>query len=128
KIVTFEHGFHGRTLATMSASGKPGWDTLYAPQLEGFPKARLNDLDSVKALIDDQTVAVMLEPVQGEAGVLPASKEFMRALRELTAQHGLLLIVDEVQTGMGRTGKMFAYQHSDITPDIMTLAKGIGGG
>ncbi|TFL14479.1 acetylornithine transaminase [Pusillimonas caeni] len=128
KIITFEHGFHGRTLATMSASGKPGWDTLYAPQVEGFPKARLNDLDSVKALIDDQTVAVMLEPVQGEAGVLPASKEFMRALRELATQHGLLLIVDEVQTGMGRTGKMFAYQHSDITPDIMTLAKGIGGG
>jgi len=128
KIITFEHGFHGRTLATMSASGKPGWDTLYAPQVEGFPKARLNDLDSVKALIDDQTVAVMLEPVQGEAGVLPASKEFMRALRELTTQQGLLLIVDEVQTGMGRTGRMFAYQHSDITPDIMTLAKGIGGG
>jgi len=128
KIITFEHGFHGRTLATMSASGKPGWDTLYAPQVEGFPKARLNDLDSVKALIDDQTVAVMLEPVQGEAGVLPASKEFMGALRELATQHGLLLIVDEVQTGMGRTGKMFAYQHSDITPDIMTLAKGIGGG
>ncbi|MDX3896211.1 acetylornithine transaminase [Pusillimonas sp.] len=128
KIITFEHGFHGRTLATMSASGKPGWDTLYAPQVEGFPKARLDDLDSVKALIDDQTVAVMLEPVQGEAGVLPASKEFMRALRELATQQGLLLIVDEVQTGMGRTGKMFAYQHSDITPDIMTLAKGIGGG
>ena len=128
KIITFEHGFHGRTLATMSASGKPGWDTLYAPQVDGFPKARLNDLDSVKALIDDQTVAVMLEPVQGEAGVLPASTEFMQALRELTRQHGLLLIVDEVQTGMGRTGKMFAYQHSGITPDIMTLAKGIGGG
>src|SRR5690606_14675267 len=128
KIITFEHGFHGRTLATMSASGKPGWDTLFAPQVEGFPKARLNDLDSVKALIDEQTVAVMLEPVQGEAGVLPASTEFMQALRELTAQHGLLLIVDEVQTGMGRTGKMFAYQHSGITPDIMTLAKGIGGG
>ncbi len=128
KIITFEHGFHGRTLATMSASGKPGWDTLYAPQVDGFPKARLNDLDSVKALIDDQTVAVMLEPVQGEAGVLPASTEFMQALRELTRQQGLLLIVDEVQTGMGRTGKMFAYQHSGITPDIMTLAKGIGGG
>jgi len=128
KIITFEHGFHGRTLATMSASGKPGWDTLYAPQVDGFPKARLNDLDSVKALIDDQTVAVMLEPVQGEAGVLPASIEFMQSLRELTRQHGLLLIVDEVQTGMGRTGKMFAYQHSGITPDIMTLAKGIGGG
>lgn len=128
KIITFDNSFHGRTLATMSASGKPGWDTLFAPQVDGFPKARLNDLDSVKALIDDQTVAIMLEPVQGEAGVLPATTEFMLALRELASQRGLLLIVDEVQTGMGRTGKMFAYQHSGVTPDIMTLAKGIGGG
>lgn len=128
KIITFQNAFHGRTLATMSASGKPGWDTMYAPQVDGFPKAILNDLDSVKALIDDQTVAVMLEPVQGEAGVMPATKEFMQGLRALTTQHGVLLIVDEVQTGIGRTGKMFAYQHSDITPDIMTLAKGIGGG
>lgn len=128
KIITFENSFHGRTLATMSASGKPGWDTLFAPQVDGFPKARLNDLASVEALIDDQTVAIMLEPVQGEAGVLPASTGFLQALRELADLHGLLLIVDEVQTGMGRTGKMFAYQHAGITPDIMTLAKGIGGG
>lgn len=128
KIITFENSFHGRTLATMSASGKPGWDTLFAPQVDGFPKARLNDLASVEALIDDQTVAIMLEPVQGEAGVLPASMGFLQALRELADLHGLLLIVDEVQTGMGRTGKMFAYQHAGITPDIMTLAKGIGGG
>jgi len=128
KIITFENSFHGRTLATMSASGKPGWDTLFAPQVDGFLKARLNDLASVEALIDDQTVAIMLEPVQGEAGVLPASTGFLQALRELADLHGLLLIVDEVQTGMGRTGKMFAYQHAGITPDIMTLAKGIGGG
>lgn len=128
KIITFEHSFHGRTLATMSASGKPGWDTLFAPQVDGFPKAPLNDLDAVAALIDDQTVAIMLEPVQGEAGVMPASAEFMRALRDLADQHGLLLIVDEVQTGMGRTGRLFGYQHSDIEPDIMTLGKGIGGG
>ncbi|MAO52437.1 MAG: acetylornithine transaminase [Pusillimonas sp.] len=128
KIITFNHGFHGRTLATMSASGKPGWDTLFAPQVDGFPKAELNDLDSVRTLIDDQTVAVMLEPVQGEAGVIPASAEFMQGLRELTHQHEMLLIADEVQTGMGRTGKLFAYQHFDIEPDIMTLAKGIGGG
>ncbi|SOE46235.1 acetylornithine transaminase [Orrella dioscoreae] len=128
RIITFNHGFHGRTLATMSASGKPGWDTLFAPQVDGFPKAELNDLDSVRALIDDQTVAVMLEPVQGEAGVIPASVEFMQGLRALTAERGLLLIVDEVQTGMGRTGTMFAYQHYGIEPDIMTLGKGIGGG
>ena len=128
KIITFNHGFHGRTLATMSASGKPGWDTLFAPQVEGFPKAELNDIESVRALIDDKTVAVMLEPVQGEAGVIPASVEFMQALRALTHEHGMLLIVDEVQTGIGRTGKLFAYQHSNIEPDIMTLAKGIGSG
>ncbi|OZI67624.1 acetylornithine transaminase [Bordetella genomosp. 4] len=128
KIITMNHGFHGRTLATMSASGKPGWDTMFAPQVEGFPKAELNDLDSVRALIDDKTVAIMLEPVQGEAGVNPATREFMQGLRKLADEHKLLLIVDEVQTGMGRTGSMFAYQQFDVVPDIMTLAKGIGGG
>ena len=109
KIITMNHGFHGRTLATMSASGKPGWDTMFAPQVEGFPKAEINDLDSVRALIDAQTVAVMLEPVQGEAGVIPATREFMQGLRKLADEHGILFIVDEVQTGMA-------------------LAKGIGGG
>ncbi|MES2070544.1 MAG: acetylornithine transaminase [Pseudomonadota bacterium] len=128
EIITFDHGFHGRTLATMSASGKPGWDTIFAPQVSGFPKADLNDIASVEKLISDKTVAVMLEPVQGEGGVLPASREFMQALRALTSKHGLLLIVDEVQSGMGRTGELFAYQSSNIEPDIMTLAKGIGGG
>lgn len=128
KIITFDHSFHGRTLATMSASGKPGWDTIFAPQVDGFPKANLNDLDSVRALIDDKTVAIMLEPVQGEAGVIPATREFMQDLRKLADEKGLLLIVDEVQTGMGRTGKMFAYELSGVTPDIMTLGKGIGGG
>ncbi|MCC2596345.1 acetylornithine transaminase [Pusillimonas sp. MFBS29] len=128
KIITFDHSFHGRTLATMSASGKPGWDKIFAPQVDGFPKAKLNDLDSVRALIDDQTVAIMLEPVQGEAGVIPATVEYMQGLRKLADEHGLLLIVDEVQTGMGRTGTLFAYQQSGITPDIMTLAKGIGAG
>jgi acetylornithine and succinylornithine aminotransferases len=128
KIITFDHSFHGRTLATMSASGKAGWDKLFAPQVPGFPKAILNDLDSVRALIDDETVAVMLEPVQGEGGVIPATAEFMTGLRELTRERGVLLIVDEVQTGFGRTGKLFAYQHYNIEPDIMTLGKGIGGG
>lgn len=128
KIITFQEGFHGRTLATMSASGKAGWDTMFAPQVDGFPKAVLNDIESVRALIDDQTVAVMLEPVQGEAGVFPATQEFMQQLRELTREQNMLLIVDEVQTGVGRTGKLFAYQHFGIEPDIMTLGKGIGGG
>ncbi len=128
EIITFEHSFHGRTLATMSASGKEGWDTMFAPQVPGFPKAELNNLASVEALIGKHTVAVMLEPVQGEGGVIPATKAFMQGLRALTTKHDLLLIVDEVQAGMGRTGKLFAYQLSDIEPDIMTLGKGIGGG
>lgn len=128
EIITFKHSFHGRTLATMSASGKDGWDTMFAPQVPGFPKAILNDLASVEALINEHTVAVMLEPVQGEGGVIPASAEFMQGLRRLTKEKNLLLIVDEVQAGMGRTGKLFAYELSGVEPDIMTLAKGIGGG
>ncbi|MDB5797546.1 MAG: argM, partial [Paucimonas sp.] len=94
----------------------------------GFPKADLNDLASVEKLVTDRTVAVMLEPIQGEGGVIPATREFMRSLRAFTKQQGLLLIVDEVQTGMGRTGELFAYQLSGIEPDIMTLGKGIGAG
>ncbi|HWV62776.1 MAG TPA: acetylornithine transaminase, partial [Oxalicibacterium sp.] len=128
EIITFDHSFHGRTIAAMSASGKAGWDTIFAPQVPGFHKATLNDIASVEKLITDKTVAVMLEPVQGEAGVIPATREFMQALRALTKQHNLLLIADEVQTGMGRCGEMFAYQLSGIEPDIMTLGKGIGGG
>jgi len=128
EIITFDHSFHGRTLATMSASGKPGWDTMFAPQVAGFPKADLNDLESVKKLVTDKTVAVMLEPVQGEGGVIPATKEFMRELRKFTKENNILLIVDEVQAGCGRTGTLFAYQNYGIEPDIMTLGKGIGGG
>jgi acetylornithine/N-succinyldiaminopimelate aminotransferase len=128
EIITFDHSFHGRTLATMSASGKPGWDTMFAPQVAGFPKADLNDLDSVKKLVSDKTVAVMLEPVQGEGGVIPVTKEFMQSLRKFTKENNILLIVDEVQAGCGRTGTLFAYQHYGIEPDIMTLGKGIGGG
>ena len=128
KIITMDHSFHGRTIATMSASGKEGWDKKFPPQVDGFPKADINDIESVRALIDDQTVAVMLEPVQGEGGVIPATQEFMQELRALTTEKGILLIVDEVQTGMGRCGTMFAYQHYNIVPDIMTLGKGIGSG
>ena len=128
EIITFDHSFHGRTLATMSASGKPNWDTMFAPQVAGFPKADLNDLESVKKLVTDKTVAVMLEPVQGEGGVIPATKEFMRELRQFTKENNILLIVDEVQAGCGRTGTLFAYQNYGIEPDIMTLGKGIGGG
>jgi len=128
EIITFVGGFHGRTLATMSASGKKAFEPLFEPKVTGFPKAQLNDLDSVKRLISSKTVAVMLEPIQGEAGVWPATDQFLRELRALTQERGLLLIVDEIQTGMGRTGKLFHYEHARIEPDIMTLGKGIGGG
>jgi acetylornithine/N-succinyldiaminopimelate aminotransferase len=128
EIVTFEGGFHGRTLATMSASGKKAFEPLFEPKVPGFRKARLNDLASVDALINPNTVAVMLEPIQGEAGVWPATDQFLHDLRALTKEHGLLLIVDEIQTGMGRTGRLFHYEHAEVEPDIMTLGKGIGGG
>jgi acetylornithine/N-succinyldiaminopimelate aminotransferase len=128
EIITFEGGFHGRTLATMSASGKKAFAPLFEPKVKGFAKARLNDIASVRELISKNTVAVMLEPIQGEAGVWPATDQFLQELRALTQAHGLLLIFDEIQTGMGRTGKLFHYEHAGITPDIMTLGKGIGGG
>jgi acetylornithine/N-succinyldiaminopimelate aminotransferase len=128
EIITFEGSFHGRTLATMSASGKKAFEPLFEPKVAGFRKATLNDLASVKQLINDNTVAIMLEPIQGESGVWPATDPFLKELRALTLEHGLLLIFDEIQTGMGRTGKLFHYEHTGITPDIMTLGKGIGGG
>ena len=128
EIVTFADGFHGRTLATMAASGKAGWDRLFEPKAPGFPKARLNDLDSVRALIGPKTVAVMLEPIQGEAGVVPAGAEFLQALRALCDERGLLLVLDEVQTGVGRTGSLFAFERAGVVPDILTLGKGLGGG
>jgi acetylornithine/N-succinyldiaminopimelate aminotransferase len=128
EIITFAGGFHGRTLATMSASGKKAFEPLFEPKVQGFPKALLNDIASVRELISKNTVAVMLEPIQGEAGVWPATDQFLQQLRALTQAHGLLLIFDEIQTGMGRTGKLFHYEHAGIAPDIMTLGKGIGGG
>lgn len=128
EIITFEGGFHGRTLATMSASGKKAFEPLFEPKVKGFPKAQLNDLGSVRELINKNTVAVMIEPIQGEAGVWPATDQFLNELQALTKEHGLLLILDEIQTGMGRTGKLFYHEHAEITPDIMTLGKGIGGG
>jgi acetylornithine/N-succinyldiaminopimelate aminotransferase len=128
EIITFEGAFHGRTLATMSASGKKAFEPLFEPKVPGFPKARLNDFASVERLISDNTIGIMLEPIQGEAGVWPATDRFLRELRELTSARGLLLIFDEIQTGMGRTGKLFDYENAGIEPDIMTLGKGIGGG
>src|SRR6266403_3928841 len=125
EIITFEGGFHGRTLATMSASGKKAFEPLFEPKVLGFPKAQLNDLESVKQLITDKTVAVMLEPIQGEAGVWPATDEFLGELRALTQERGLLLIVDEIQTGMGRTGKLFNYEHV-AAPDFLKQATDAG--
>lgn len=128
EIISFKNGFHGRTLTTMSASGKPGWDTLFAPQVPGFPKAIINDLDSVCALINRKTVGIILELIQGEAGVVPATEAFVQGLEKISREREILLIIDEVQTGMGRTGTMFAYEQFGIAPDIVTLGKGIGGG
>jgi acetylornithine/N-succinyldiaminopimelate aminotransferase len=128
EIVTFADAFHGRNLATMAASGKAGWDGLFPPNVPGFAKARLNDLDSVLAALSPRSVAILLEPVQGEAGVRPATPEFLRALRRLCDERGLLLMFDEVQTGCARLGELFAYQHFGVEPDVMTLGKGLGGG
>lgn len=128
EVITFRNGFHGRSLAMMAASGKPQWEQLFEPKVPGFPKAQLGDIGSVERLIGASTVAVMLEPIQGESGVIEAGDDFLRALRRLTHERGLLLIVDEVQTGVARTGRLYGYEHAGIEPDIMTLAKGLGGG
>ena len=128
RFVTFDNSFHGRTLATMSASGKPQFKPLFEPKVPGFDHVPMNDLPAVERALTAEHVAVMLEPVQGEAGVIPATREFMQGLRRLTRDRGILLIVDEVQTGYGRLGTMWGYEQFGIEPDIMTLGKGIGGG
>jgi len=128
EIVTMHGGFHGRTLATMAASGKAGWDELFEPKVPGFRKVPLGDLDAVADAVSTRTVAVMLEPIQGEAGVIVTTDDYIRALRMLTKERDILLIVDEIQTGIGRTGRFLGYQHAGIEPDIVTLGKGLGGG
>src|SRR5881409_3104951 len=116
EIVTMHGGFHGRTLATMAASGKAGWDALFPPVVPGFRKVPLGNIGAVADAITPRTVAVMLEPIQGEAGVFEAGDDHLRALRALTAERGILLIVDEIQTGIGRTGRFFGYQHAASSP------------
>jgi len=128
EIITTNHGFHGRTLATMSATGKKHWEELYEPKPKGFLKAEFNNLDSIKELVSENTCAIMLELIQGEGGVNVATPEFIQGLRELCNKENILLIFDEIQTGIGRTGKMFGFEHYGVKPDILTLAKGIGGG
>jgi len=128
EIISLKQGFHGRTLATMCASGKAEWDKLFAPKLSGFVKVAQHDIEAIKTAIHQHTVAIMIEPIQGESGVHPASYDYLQVLRTLADEHDLLLIFDEVQTGMGRTGTLFAYEQSGVHPDIMTLGKGLGGG
>jgi acetylornithine/N-succinyldiaminopimelate aminotransferase len=128
KIITFSNSFHGRTIATVTATAQPKYHKGFAPLIEGFSYVPFNDLEALKKSIDDKTCAVMLETIQGEGGINIATKDFLQGIRKLCDEKGLLLILDEVQCGMGRTGKYFAYQHYDIEPDIMTLAKALGGG
>lgn len=128
EIITTVGGFHGRTLATMSASGKPQWDALFEPKVPGFTKVPLNDLSALQTTISDKTVAIMLEPIQGEAGVIPATDAYLKAVWQLCREQNILLIFDEIQTGIGRTGTLFAFEQLGFTPDIVTLGKGIGGG
>jgi predicted acetylornithine/succinylornithine family transaminase len=128
KIVTMENSFHGRTYGAISATGQPKYHKGIGPVLPGFTYVPFDDLSAVTAAVDDETVAVMLEPVQGEGGINIASADFMTGVRALCDERRLLLILDEVQCGMGRTGEWFGYQHYGIEPDIMTLAKSLGGG
>ena len=128
KIITFQKSFHGRTFATMSATGQDKIQQGFGPLLETFTYAEYNNIESVKKAVDDNTAAIMIEAIQGEGGVLPAEPEFFKAIAKLAADNKILLIVDEIQTGIGRTGKPFAYQHYGVSPDIITSAKGLGNG
>ena len=128
KIITMENSFHGRTLATITATAQPKYQKGFEPLPEGFTYVPYNDLPAVEAAADDATCAIMVEPIQGEGGINVGQAEYLAGLRRLCDERGMLLIFDEVQTGMGRTGKYFAYQHFDVVPDIMTLAKALGGG
>lgn len=128
EIITTLNSFHGRTLATMTASGKAGWDQMFPPNLPGFPKVAFGDLDAMSKAITPTTVALMIEPIQGEGGVNVPPAGYLKALRKLANDNNLLLIFDEVQTGVGRTGTFLAQEHEAVHADIVTLGKGLGGG
>ena len=129
EIITFDNAFHGRTLAALAATGNPKYLEGFAPHMPGFAQAEFNNIESVKKLINPKTAGILIEPIQGEGGARGATPEFMQGLRKLCDEFSLLLMVDEVQCGMGRTGKMFAYEWYDgVLPDVMVLAKGLGGG
>lgn len=128
QIVAFKNAFHGRTLFTVTAGGQPKYSQDFAPLPEGIQHTAFNDLEQAKAVINENTCAVIVEPIQGEGGVLPADLEFLKGLRQLCDEHGAVLIFDEVQTGVGRTGSLYAYMNTGVTPDILTTAKALGGG
>ncbi|HYM30048.1 MAG TPA: aspartate aminotransferase family protein, partial [Candidatus Cybelea sp.] len=128
RLVTFEGAFHGRTLATLAAANNKKYLEGFGPAVEGFDNVPLGDLKAVKAAIGPETAGILIEPVQGEGGIRPAGFEFLHSLRNLCDEHGLLLFFDEVQCGMGRTGKLFAHEWAGVTPDVMSVAKAIGGG
>jgi acetylornithine/N-succinyldiaminopimelate aminotransferase len=128
RIITFRGAFHGRTLTALAAAGNEKYLEGFGPEAQGFDHVDAGDLTALEAQIGPETAAIMLEPIQGEGGVRMFSLEELRAIRELCDQHGILLVLDEVQTGIGRTGKLFAYEWADITPDVMAVAKGLGGG
>ncbi|UKS30446.1 aspartate aminotransferase family protein [Paenibacillus sp. HWE-109] len=128
EVITANRSFHGRTLAMMAATGKPQWEQKFTPQMPGFVKVPFNDIEAVRSAITPKTCAVMLELIQGEGGVHEVSLDYVKELRSLCDEQGVLLIFDEIQTGLGRTGRMFAFEHYGVTPDVLTLAKGIGGG
>ncbi|NTU41709.1 MAG: acetylornithine transaminase [Nitrospirales bacterium] len=128
EIITAHNSFHGRTMATITATGQRKFQEGFEPLLPGFSYVPFNDLKALEAAVTDRTCAILLEPIQGEGGVKVPSETYFRGVRDLCNKHNILLILDEVQTGMGRTGKLFAHEHFGITPDIMTLAKGLGGG
>jgi acetylornithine/N-succinyldiaminopimelate aminotransferase len=127
-IVSFEGAFHGRTMAAINAGGNEKYLEGFGPRMAGFDQVPLGDLDALKKIVGPHTAALIIEPLQGEGGVRPVAPEFLRALRKLCDDTGMLLIFDEIQTGVGRTGKLFAYEWLGLEPDIMTVAKGIGGG
>jgi len=128
EIIVMENSFHGRTIATLSATGQPKFHEGFHPLLEGFKYCKFNDINGVKENINSKTCAIMLEPIQSEGGVYVADTEYIKELRKIADENDLLLIFDEIQTGMGRTGKFFCYEHFDVKPDIMTLAKALGNG
>lgn len=128
EIITAEGSFHGRTLAAVTATGQPKYHQGFEPMVPGFKYVPFNDLAALAGMIGEHTCAIMLEPIQGESGVRPASREYLQGVRQLCDDRGLLLILDEIQTGLGRTGKWFGHEHYGIKPDIMTLAKTLGGG